>query len=593
MNAISFINKFYLILSYYYTDRIQPITKFIFGINSFISLGILIYEYLYGYTFDSSLLLSIVNIIIYYFIFYELINLIFLRNEDVSSIKNYYKQRYIEIILAFFVIILIIFDKYFLSYFKKLEYTSEMVILTYLSIAQVIILFNNVLHFSRYVSNIKYRRIKPSLIFLISFLFIIFIGILMLASPKTHNKTISLIDIIFVVVSATCVTGLSPIDIGLDLNLGGQMIILFLIQIGGLGLMTLTSFFSYYLAGQVSLTNQMVMKELFSEISLEKVKKHLKDITLYTFIIETLGAVFLYFAIPDSIIPKDKSKLFYAIFHSISAFCNAGFSLFPDSLYSLSKISQTGVYIIMILIILGGIGFSVISDLFNKFSNKKHKISLTSKIVLISNLIIWSISFLIFLFFRYYYNFNFDSKETLLNSLFFAITPRTAGFNILPYNVYPLPLIFFTFLLMWIGASPVSTGGGIKTTTITIALFHIISLLTGKKNVEIFNRNISSDTIIRSYTNVLLSLMAIFAAIFLLSIFEKHDFLKITFEVVSAYGTVGLSLGITSELTNISKIIISLIMLTGRIGILSLLLAIIPRAKEIKYEYPREYVIVG
>ncbi len=587
------MNKLYSVLSYYYTDKIQPITKLIFGINSFLSLAILISEYLYGYIFDSTTLLKIVNIIIYYFIFYEVINLIFLRNEDITSFGIYYKQRFIEVILAFFVIILIIFDKFFLVYILKLEYTSEVLILTYLSFAQIIILFNNVLHFSRYVSNIKYRKIKPSLVFLISFLFIIFIGILMLASPKTHNKPIPLVDIIFVVVSATCVTGLSSIDIGTDLNLGGQLIILFLIQVGGLGLMTLTSFFSYYLAGQVSLTNQIVMRELFSEISLEKVKKNLKDITLFTFVIETLGAFFLYLTIPDHIIPEGKSKFFYAVFHSISAFCNAGFSLFPDSLYSLSKISYSSIYIIMILIILGGIGFSVISDLFNKVRNKKHKISLTTKIVLSSNMIIWVVSFIIFLFFKYYYNFQLSTKETVLNSLFFAITPRTAGFNILPYNIYPLPLIFFTFLLMWIGASPVSTGGGIKTTTITIALFHIISLLTGKKNVEIFNRTISNDTIIRSYTNVLLSLITIFIGIFLLSIFEKHDFLKITFEVVSAYGTVGLSLGITSELTNISKIVISLIMLTGRIGILSLLLAIIPRAKEKKYEYPKEYVIVG
>jgi Trk-type K+ transport system membrane component len=156
-----------------------------------------------------------------------------------------------------------------------------------------------------------------------------------------------------------------------------------------------------------------------------------------------------------------------------------------------------------------------------------------------------------------------------------------------------MPLIFFTFLLMWIGASPVSTGGGIKTTTITIALNHIMNLLRGNRNVNMFNRRIDEETIIRAYSNVLLSLMTIFVGIFLLSIFEKHDFLKICFEVVSAYGTVGLSLGITSELTNISKVVLSLIMLTGRIGVLSMLLAIIPKAKELRYEYPKEYVIVG
>ncbi|GIX41132.1 MAG: hypothetical protein KatS3mg129_0865 [Leptospiraceae bacterium] len=146
---------------------------------------------------------------------------------------------------------------------------------------------------------------------------------------------------------------------------------------------------------------------------------------------------------------------------------------------------------------------------------------------------------------------------------------------------------------MWIGASPVSTGGGIKTTTITIAFYHIFSLLRGKRKVEIYNRRISDETIIRAYTSVLLSLMTIFVGIFLLTIFENHDFLKITFEVVSAYGTVGLSLGITTELHPASKIVLCIIMLTGRIGILSLLLAIIPKAKELRYEFPTEYVVVG
>jgi trk system potassium uptake protein TrkH len=578
-----------------YSIRIYPILKIIFLFNSFLSFGILIYEYGYSNFYETQNIFYI-KIIINYFLFYEIINLLLYRSDDSLNIKQYVKTRFFELIVTLIVLILMLFENIIIKFTKIFllsNSSSDYILLIYLSISQILILVNNFLHFSRNISNIKYKKINPSLIFLMSFVFIISLGVILLASPNAHNNPIDIIDIIFNVVSATCVTGLASIDIGKDLNLAGQIILLVLIQIGGLGLMTLTSFFSYYLSGQVSLTNQIVMRDLFSEISIDKVKNTLKNIALFTFIIESIGSILLYFTLPNELIPKNESKIFYAIFHSISAFCNAGFSLYTENLYNVSMISPISVYIIMLLIMFGGIGFPTINDLLNKFINKKHKLSLTTKIVLISNAIIWSTSFIVFLIFSEIYNMKLNLEEKILHGLFFAVTPRTAGFNTLYYNTFPMPLIFFTFLLMWIGASPVSTGGGIKTTTITIALNHIMNLLRGNRNVNMFNRRIDEETIIRAYSNVLLSLMTIFVGIFLLSIFEKHDFLKICFEVVSAYGTVGLSLGITSELTNISKVVLSLIMLTGRIGVLSMLLAIIPKAKELRYEYPKEYVIVG
>ncbi len=578
-----------------YSIRIYPILKIIFLFNSFLSLGILIYEYGYS-NFYKSQNIFYIKIIINYFLFYEIINLLLYRSDDSLNIKQYVRTRFFELIVTLIVLLLMLFENIIIKFTKIFffsNFSSDYILLIYLSISQILILVNNFLHFSRNISNIKYKKINPSLIFLMSFVFIISLGVILLASPNAHKKPIHIIDIIFNIVSATCVTGLASIDIGKDLNLAGQIILLVLIQIGGLGLMTLTSFFSYYLSGQVSLTNQIVMRDLFSEISIDKVKNTLKNIALFTFVIESIGSILLYFTLPNELIPINESKVFYAIFHSISAFCNAGFSLFSENLYNVAMTSPSSIYIIMLLIIFGGIGFPTINDLLNKFTNKKHKLSLTTKIVLISNIILWSLSFIVFLIFSEIYQMNFNLKEKILHGLFFAITPRTAGFNTFYYNTIPMPLIFFTFLLMWIGASPISTGGGIKTTTITIALNHILNLLRGNRNVNMFNRRIDEETIIRAYSNVLLSLMTIFIGIFLLTIFEKHDFIKVCFEVVSAYGTVGLSLGITSELTYISKIILSLIMLTGRIGVLSMLLAIIPKAKELRYEYPKEYVIVG
>ncbi|MDW7977104.1 MAG: potassium transporter TrkG [Leptospiraceae bacterium] len=586
-------NEFHTKLSNFYGRIIYPTFKFIFLFNSIASFVILLWEY--GYEIPKAIepyALSIIRIIVAIFLLYEFANLFFYKFYQ-TSLKEYLKIRKLELILALIVFILILFEGFFISYFFKTQIVSEYIVLTFLSIPQFLILINNFFHFSRFVSNIQYKALNPSLVFVISFLFVIVIGFILLSSPKTHNRDLSWVDIFFIVVSATCVTGLSPLDISKDFNLVGQIIILVLIQIGGLGLMTLTSFFSYYLAGQVSLTNQIVVKELFSDISLEKAKRTLRDVVIFTFIIESIGAIFLYFSLPDQLIPKGKSKIFYAIFHSVSAFCNAGFSLFPDSLFSVHQYSFFSIYTIMTLIVLGGLGFPTIKDIFNKARNHKYRFSLTTKIIFLSNGILWLSAFLVFFLFSYFYKLNFTLSERILHSLFFSITPRTAGFNILSYSDFPLPLIFFTFLLMWVGANPISTGGGIKTTTLIIAILHISALIRGKKMVEIFRKRISEETIIRAYTNVLLSLMTIFIGIFLISIFEKIDFLKITFEVVSAYGTVGLSMGITSDLTSFSKIILSIIMFIGRIGILTFLLAIMPKIKKSNYQYPTEYVIVS
>ncbi len=588
------ILSLYQKISYIYSKYVYQYFKFLFIIISFLSIVILLIEYGFYYPQEwREIFRIIVQFIIFLFLAYEFINLIFLRTDLESNLIHYWKLRKYEIILAVLVFLTIITEKYLLYFLSQFEFLVDQLVLVYLSISQSLILINNFFHFSRTVSNFSYRKINPSLVFLGSFVIIIFLGFILLSFPKMHNKEISYIDIFFLVVSAVCVTGLTPIDISVDLSFSGQLVVLILIQLGGLGLMTLTSFFSFYFSGRMSLTNQIMIKELLSEYSLEKVKTILKQIVIFTFSIEVLGAVFLYFTLPESIIPEKKSRIFYALFHSISAFCNAGFSLFNDSLFTLSQKQPISIYGIMFLVILGGIGFPVIQDMINKFSLKNYKFSLTTKIVLVSNLILWIVGFFVFLFFSFIYRYNFEFPELVMHSFVFTITPRTAGFNTIPYDTLGLPLIFFTFLLMWIGTSPISTGGGIKTTTITIALFHILSLIRGKSRLEIGNKEISKETIIRAYSNVLLSLMAIFVGIFFLTIFEKHDFLKIVFEVVSAYGTVGLSLGITSSLHPASKIVLSFIMLTGRVGILSFLLALIPKSKELRYQYPTEYVVVG
>ncbi|MFN3605102.1 MAG: TrkH family potassium uptake protein [Leptonema sp. (in: bacteria)] len=589
------IKSVYYKVSFYYTNYVYKLFRILFFFVSFISIVLLFIEYGIYYPVEwTKVLRRIIQIVIYYFLFYEFVNLLFLRTDIINHLSNYWRYRKIEILIAILVSLILAVEGFLIPYLILWEPSVDKLVLIYLSISQVLLLINNFFHFSRNISNLSYKRFNPSLVFLGSYILVIFLGFILLSLPKMHTKQLSYIDILFLVTSAVCVTGLTPIDVGKDLSFSGQLVLLFLIQLGGLGLMTLTSFFSFYFSGRISLTNQIMMKELFSEYSLEKVKGILKQIAIFTFTIEILGVIYLYLTLPDSLIPQKGSKLFYSIFHSISAFCNAGFSLFSDSLYTLSQIQPFSIYGIMFLVMFGGIGFPVIQDIINKISIKNHKFSLTTKIVLASNLILWIVGFFVFIFFNFYYHYNFKISELILHAFVFTVTPRTAGFNTIPYDTLNLPLIFFTFLLMWIGTSPISTGGGIKTTTITISIFHVLSLIRGHNRVEITKKEIGKETIIRAYSNVLLSLMTIFAGIFLLSIFEKKpDFLKITFEVVSAYGTVGLTLGITNGLEPISKVVLCFVMLTGRVGILTFLLAIIPKSKELHYEYPKEYVVVG
>lgn len=237
--------KRFLNIREHYSIRIYPILKIIFLFNSFLSFGILIYEYGYS-NFYKTQNIFYIKIIINYFLFYEIINLLLYRSDDSLNIKQYVRTRFIELIVTLIVLILMLFENIIIKFTKIFlfsNFSSDYILLIYLSISQILILVNNFLHFSRNISNIKYKKINPSLIFLMSFVFIISLGVILLASPNAHNNPIDIIDIIFNVVSATCVTGLASIDIGKDLNLAGQIILLVLIQIGGLGLMTLTSFF--------------------------------------------------------------------------------------------------------------------------------------------------------------------------------------------------------------------------------------------------------------------------------------------------------------------------------------------------------------
>ncbi len=444
------------------------------------------------------------------------------------------------------------------------------------------------------------RRVKisPSLLFVGSFAVIILVGAIVLHFPKAVNKSIPTIDILFTAVSATCVTGLSTLNIADAFTFTGQVILIFLMQAGGLGIMTLASFFGIFLTGKTSVNDKLLMKDLLSEQSLGEVKFLLFRIAIFSFVIEGVGTFFMYYSLPDSIASHWFDKLFLAIFHSVSSFCNAGFSLLPNG-FANEEILQSKLFLSssMVLITFGGIGFPVLSQTYKLILNPKNpriRYSVSAKIVLITSLILFVFcSIFFFILERNQSLQGLSLFDQIFHSLFYSVTLRTAGFNTIDMTLLGESMVFFSLFFMWVGASPTSTGGGIKTATFSIALLNIWFNIRGKKNVEFSKRTISRSSISRASATILLSFFVIFISLFLLTFSEKSNFLDLAFEIVSAYGTVGLSRGITEKLTFFGKIVVMSVMFIGRIGVFNLILAMVQDIEPANYQYPEEEVVVS
>ncbi|MGI9525837.1 MAG: TrkH family potassium uptake protein [Weeksellaceae bacterium] len=462
------------------------------------------------------------------------------------------------------------------------------------------------------VLQINYGKnvINPGLLFVYSFIVVITLGSLLLMLPNATTHEIEYIDALFTATSAVCVTGLSSIDFSTVFTSFGQTIVLILIQIGGLGIMTFASYFSFFFRGTSTYQNQLTLSEFVSNDKLGEVYSILKKIIVTTFSIELLGATFIYLTLDTKLVDK---PIFFSLFHSISAFCNAGFSTMSNGLYNVGLESNYNLHLIIAgLIILGGLGFPIVFNfhqyakyklgyLYGKLSGnnpKKYRpwvLTLNSRIALITTFSLFMFGFITFFIFEYHHSLE---KHTLwgklVGSVFGSVTPRTAGFNTIDMTAMSFPMIMIYFLLMWIGASPGSTGGGIKTNTFAVAVMNFVSLAKGKDRVEIFRRELSFISIRRAFSVMILSLLVIGIAITIMETYE-HDMglLAIAFECFSAYSTVGLSLGITGDLSNVSKVVLIFVMLIGRVSILTILLALVPKEKYKNYRYPSEDILIN
>lgn len=519
------------------------------------------------------------------------------------------KGFWIEVLVLLFLFVLTLFSRHF----DKLTFEAESPVLFKIEriLTYGVVLLLSIIQLSKQIFVVLRSRVKAEVLFAGSFLFIILLGAVLLRLPNATLGGISFTDALFTSTSAVCVTGLTVVDTGTTFTLMGQVVLLFLIQVGGIGVMTFTSFFAMSFLSGTSLHDQLMMKNLLNEASLSDIFRTVVYIVLTTFIIEGIGVYLVYLQVQD--IPQIGNKTFFALFHGISAFCNAGFSTLPGSLYDPLIRHLYGLQVILaFLIIFGGIGFPI---LFNygrllhygirnkikcilgmnyKVVHEPRIVSTTTRIVLPATLILLVVGTGLFWIFEDHNALEGMSVTGKFATSFMgAVTPRTAGFNNVDMSILHPTTIFLTIVLMWIGAAPMSTGGGIKVTTFVIALKNIWANLTGNDRVVIAHRQLTRENVNRAHSVIVLSVLWIILGTFVIIILEPTATItQAVFEIVSALGTVGLTMDLTSTLSVAGKLFVALTMFVGRVGLLTLLACFIRRQEVKLYTYPDDTVIL-
>ncbi len=445
----------------------------------------------------------------------------------------------------------------------------------------------------------RVRRAHPTNLLLLSYLVTIAAGSLALMLPAaTVDGAISVLDALFTATSAVCVTGLIVVDTGTYFTFFGQVVILLLIQIGGLGIMTLSVALFQIIGKKVVFQQHMAMQEIFSHTPREDIYYLIRSVLLFTFAVETVGAVLLFFywrrAFPFS------EALFRAVFHSVSAFCNAGFSQFGNSLMD----GRSSVFLnltICGLIILGGIGFPVVYEIYRRtLRGARGKLSLQTKSVLVTTAVLITVGTLVILVSEK--PLGASNQQGLLAAFFQSVTCRTAGFNTLEIASLNTATLAFMLFLMLVGASPGSCGGGIKTTTLAVLTAFSWSRLMRHKCVNLFQKTIPQETVTKSISVLVFSMAAICLAVFLIVFMDpdhgariqgNRQFLSFLFETISAFGTVGLSMGVTSALSWSGKLVIIVLMVIGRVGVPAFTYIIAGGGSTKGVQYAEENLMIG
>ncbi|WP_181956632.1 TrkH family potassium uptake protein [Paenibacillus piri] len=438
----------------------------------------------------------------------------------------------------------------------------------------------------------KFIKLTPSRVLAGGFALIIGIGTLLLMLPISVQAGIrlSFIDALFTATSATCVTGLTVVNTGMHFSIFGQIILLVLVQAGGVGFMTVATWFALALKKQVSLSDRLILSETLNQTTMEGIVRLIRKVLLYSITIEGVATI-LYTIRWAQEMPLGRA-LYFAVFHSVSIFNNAGFELVGG--FS-PFVGDTFINLVsMLLILLGGIGFIVISDLLDYPKTKR--LSIHTKVVLATTAILTLISAVCIFVFEYTNMRTLGGEHwttQILASLFQAITLRSAGINTVDIGSLREATQFLMIIMMFIGAAPGSTGGGIKLTTFAVLVGALFSMIRGKEQVVMFRHRLPEKDIYKAVTLTVISVFIVVGFTMLLSVIQRQDLLMILFEIASAFGTVGLSMGLTEDLTFSGKIIIIILMFVGRIGLLTLAFAVQPKQKKELFRYPEGKIIIG
>ena len=467
-----------------------------------------------------------------------------------------------------------------------------------------------VLDLSKSIISFLNRKTNPALMMATGFAVIIFIGGLLLLLPRSiaAGANLSVVDAFFVSTSAVCVTGLSPVDISTTFTIDGQLIILALIQIGGLGVMTITSFFALFYMGNTNLYSQLAVKNMIGTDTWNSLLSTLFYILGFTFAIEMIGAAFIWLSVHSTLDMTMQEEIYFAIFHSISAFCNAGFSTLSNNLGNPSFMGINSLYVIIsVLVILGGIGFPILMNLkcalfhnvrrlFNKDYRQHLRVTtINTKIVLATTTVLLVLSTAAFVLIEWNGAFaGMTTWEKIVQSFFHASVPRTAGFNSVDMGSFSNIGILVFMILMWIGGASQSTAGGIKVNTIAVAWANFMSVIRERKSVVILKREVSKESVQRATATVFASILVILLAFIILLATEPGLTPKqLLFEVISALGTVGSSLNATAYLTTAGKIIVSLLMFVGRVGLIVVAMSFVKKKGQERFCYPKDNVIIN
>ncbi len=442
------------------------------------------------------------------------------------------------------------------------------------------------------------KHVSPPQILILGFLSFILVGMLLLMTPFATVSGISAVDALFTSTSAVCVTGLIVKDTPHDFTFFGKVVILLLIQLGGLGYMTSATIISLVVGKKIGLSERLIMKEALNVLSLEGIVKFTKVVLIVTMVIEALGALVLTIRfLPDS---GPGLAACLGIFHAVSAFNNAGFSLFSDNLIQYRGDLVVNL-VITTLIIVGGIGFIVMSDIYGYWRKDLFKVTAHTKIVLTTTAALLVAGTLLFLVFEHNNEGSLGGMslpDKVLASYFCSVTARTAGFNTIDYASLRFETYFITMLLMFIGASPGSTGGGIKTTTFAVVIASLCAIMRGAGDTVMFRKRISYNAVSKSFLSITLAVLLICAVSVLVLKFEHIKYLPAVFEVTSAFGTVGLSIGdggvrsLSALFSPLGKILVSITMFAGRLGPLTIAVAVAKRS-EARFRYPEGKVMIG